>query len=270
MGFQVFWDFKEQQVKKLKANPTGLSWLAIDWNNFIKSIIKSNDSIAVSMVYLEKLVDAISKSGFRLCIIRDGSYQDYDRQITRLGRMAENLKETFNPKQWDKAKIESETLKWKLSSAGKVLFENKFEKQKRGWLGEDGNLDDLNAEFIFQKSQGEADSLIRKFARRVADACEEFVVISEDAALVLGVPEKTSICTPKCLSLCNGFINTLDRTSVVCVFQKMEALDPLLFWTPLSRLDFHDLVLVDALLSEAHDLLIIAEELFKMPREDSS
>ena len=96
------------------------------------SLINSNDCLAVSLAYLQKVVEAIARSGYSLCIIGDGSEQDYDRQITRLGRMATDLRKTLNPRAWSQADIESETLKWKLFSAAKKLFKQKFATRTRG------------------------------------------------------------------------------------------------------------------------------------------
>ena len=118
--------------------------------------------------------------------------------------MADSLRDTCNPKQWAKAEVESNNLKWNLFSAAKAIFKDKFKTRERGCLLEDGSLDNPAAEFVFQFADREADGLIRKFARSRAEQSKQFIIISNDASLVLGVPAATYICSPNTLKLCRN------------------------------------------------------------------
>jgi len=211
MGSNVFWEFATEGTTQLQAR-RGTNWLVIDWNNFMMDFIGSNDSIAVSMAYMKKLAEAIGRSGYRLCIIGDGSEQDYDRQITRLGRMADDFQETCNPRRWARADIESESLKWNLYSVTKKMFKQQFATRVRGRLNADGSLVNPDAEFVFQYADREADSLIRKFARTYAQTSDHFVIISADSDVVLGVPARTSLCRPRNLNLSEPARGNLKNT----------------------------------------------------------
>jgi tetrahydromethanopterin S-methyltransferase subunit B len=208
MGFTVFWAvFGRYHQLDLS---TRRGWLVIDWNNFIFSFLRHGNLVA-SLEFMKRIVAAIKESGFRVCIVQDGKYQNYERQIDRLERMAKDLIESVDPRRWSKKEAESESLRWSLFSVAKDLFKEAFQGLPQGKLNADGVLSNPGAEFVFVRANksGEADTLIRKFARRYAGSVVDFLIVSRDASLILGVPVCTCICPPEKLIISGDFISTL-------------------------------------------------------------
>ena len=153
-------------------------WLVIDYNNLIMSLVnESGGHIALLKERLEDLYGALVISKARICIVKDGKFNSDERSVIKLGRMHN--------------KIEQGTVERILYSScdcnlAYAIFDQTFLS-----LGEEvcNDIKDENhgTRYIVHKANGEADDVIRDFARRKLNEKCTVLIISQDTSLILGL-----------------------------------------------------------------------------------
>jgi hypothetical protein len=212
MGFTQFWQVasfaSSQHNLCALSEPCELEfhseakrpWVVIDWNNFVmRSAISNGGSPAIASIFFDRLFASILHSGARICIVRDGGF-DEQRLLIKMKRVYDDLIQTLDPSQSsyyqsdDMKEIAKFSMKSKelvrstvYSNAWRIL--QSFASSSSSFSND---IDNDLVDNISHKAKEEADDAIRAFCRRKLAHGDKVFVLSGDASLILDVvpPER--------------------------------------------------------------------------------
>lgn len=230
----------------LHASPTGRApYLLVDCNNIA---LPNGFGSIFAHEYSAQYWAAVMNSGYKIRIIRDGPH-NATRALVKLNRMKQRLSNSIANASASKKILNSFTAESSATNVSLAVKDITIDTHRRNGV----DVETIHAE-------QEADVLIRQLCIDLVANGEEVVVFSNDASLIVGVPDTVKLfCPRRCTLVHSDHVNgSLLKGPLVPIHLALRSLNNFLFTKFPNLGDFHNkygcklsewsLVLISALL----------------------